>query len=177
MEALTIREILEAVNGRLLGDFDDLDKTVSVVETDSRSISEGALFLPLSGDRFDGHAYISSALEAGAAGCLTQRERESYLPGKFYIKVESTHRALRDLAVWYKNRFDIPVVAVTGSVGKTTTKDMVAAVLSEKYNVLKTEGNKNNDIGLPMTLLRLNHDHQIAVVELGINHPGEMGYL
>ena len=77
MEALTIREILEAVNGRLLGDFDDLDKTVSVVETDSRSISEGALFLPLSGDRFDGHAYISSALEAGAAGCLTQRERES----------------------------------------------------------------------------------------------------
>lgn len=177
MEALTIREILEAVNGRLLGDFDDLDKTVSVVETDSRSISEGALFLPLSGDRFDGHAYISSALEAGAAGCLTQRERESYLPGKFYIKVESTHRALRDLAVWYKNRFDIPVVAVTGSVGKTTTKDMVAAVLSEKYNVLKTEGNKNNDIGLPMTLLRLNRDHQIAVVELGINHPGEMGYL
>ena len=109
MEALTIREILEAVNGRLLGDFDDLDKTVSVVETDSRSISEGALFLPLSGDRFDGHAYISSALEAGAAGCLTQRERESYLPGKFYIKVDSTHRALRDLAVWYKNRFDIPV--------------------------------------------------------------------
>ena len=177
METLTIQEILEAVHGRLLGDFTDLSATVTQVETDSRTITEGSLFLPLSGERFDGHAYINAALEAGAAGCLTQRERESYLPGKFYIKVDSTHRALRDLAVWYKNRFDIPVVAITGSVGKTTTKDMIAAVLSEKFNVLKTEGNKNNDIGLPMTLLRLKKEHQIAVVELGINHPGEMDFL
>ena len=177
MEALTIREILEAVNGRLLGEFDDVEAVISKVETDSRTISEGALFLPLMGERFDGHAYINDALEAGAAGCFTQRERESYLPGKFYIKVDSTYRALRDLAVWYKNRFNIPVVAITGSVGKTTAKDMIAAVLSEKYNVLKTEGNKNNDIGLPLTLLRLGREHQIAVVELGINHPGEMDYL
>ena len=177
MEALTIREILQAVHGRLLGDFSDLEATVERVETDSRTIHPGALFLPLTGERFDGHAYINAALEAGAAGCLTQRERESYLPGKFYIKVDSTHRALRDLAVWYKDRFDIPVVAITGSVGKTTTKDMVAAVLSEKFRVLKTEGNKNNDIGLPMTLLRLQKEHQIAVVELGIIHPGEMDFL
>ena len=177
MEALTIREILEAVNGRLLGDFNDLDAAVTKVETDSRTITDGALFLPLNGERFDGHAYINAALEGGAAGCLTQRERESYLPGKFYIKVDSTHRALRDLAVWYKHRFDIPVVAITGSVGKTTTNDMVAAVLSEKYEVLKTEGNKNNDIGLPLTLLRLEKKHQIAVVELGMNHAGELDYL
>ena len=177
MEALTIREILEAVNGRLLGGFTDLDAAVAQVETDSRTITAGSLFLPLCGERFDGHAYINAALESGAAGCLTQRERESYLPGKFYIKVDSTHRALRDLAVWYKNRFDIPVVAITGSVGKTTTKDMIAAVLSEKYTVLKTEGNKNNDIGLPMTLLRLGKEHEVAVVELGINHPGEMDFL
>ncbi len=177
MEALTIRELLQAVNGRLLGEFNDLDATVEKVETDSRTISPGALFLPLMGERFDGHAYISAALEAGAAGCFTQRERESYLPGKFYIKVDSTHRALRDLAVWYRDRFDIPMVAITGSVGKTTTKDMIAAVLSERYRVLKTEGNKNNDVGLPLTLLRLGREHQIAVVELGINHPGEMDYL
>ncbi|MCI5704167.1 UDP-N-acetylmuramoyl-tripeptide--D-alanyl-D-alanine ligase [Candidatus Pseudoscillospira sp. SGI.172] len=177
MEALTIREILEAVHGRLLGDFSDLEAAVTRVETDSRTISPGALFLPLNGERFDGHAYINAALEAGAAGCLTQRERESYLPGKFYIKVDSTHRALRDLAVWYKARFDIPVVAITGSVGKTTTKDMVAAVLSEKFQVLKTEGNKNNDIGLPLTLLRLEKKHQIAVLELGMNHAGELDYL
>ena len=177
MEALTIQEILEATHGRLLGEFTDLSATVDRIETDSRTIDKGALFLPLAGERFDGHAYINSALEGGSAGCLTQRERESYLPGKFYIKVDSTHQALRDLAVWYKNRFDIPVVAITGSVGKTTTKDMIAAVLSEKYTVLKTEGNKNNDIGLPMTMLRLGKEHEIAVVELGINHPGEMDFL
>lgn len=177
MEALSIRQLLEAVNGRLLGDFADLDATVDKVETDSRTITPGSLFLPIVGERFDGHAYIDQALTSGAAGCLTQRERESYLPGKFYIKVDSTHRALRDLAVWYKHRFDIPVVAITGSVGKTTTKDMIAAVLSEKFNVLKTEGNKNNDIGLPLTLLRLERSHQIAVLELGINHVGEMDYL
>lgn len=177
MEELTVREILEATHGRLLGDFTDLDATVTQVETDSRTISAGSLFLPLTGERFDGHAYINSALEGGSVGCLTQRERESYLPGKFYIKVDSTHQALRDLAVWYKNRFDIPVVAITGSVGKTTTKDMIAAVLSERFRVLKTEGNKNNDIGLPMTLLRLGKEDQIAVVELGVNHPGEMDFL
>lgn len=177
MEKLTLCELLEAVNGRLMAEFSDLEATVEKVETDSRTIGEGSLFIPLVGERFDGHAYIESALEAGAAGCLTQRERESYLPGKFYIKVENTHRALRDLAVWYRRKFHVPVVAVTGSVGKTTTKDMIAAVLSERFDVLKTDGNKNNDIGLPLTLLRLESHHQIAVVELGINHPGEMDYL
>lgn len=177
MEALTIREILEAVHGRLLGDFSDLEAAVTRVETDSRTISPGALFLPLNGERFDGHAYINAALEAGAAGCLTQRERESYLPGKFYIKVGSTQKALRDLARHYKQKFRIPFVAVTGSVGKTTTKDMVAAVLGERFKVLKTEGNFNNEVGLPLTLLRLNSNHEICVVEMGMNHFGEIEYL
>lgn len=177
MEPMTIREILEAVDGKLLGEFGDLERKVERVETDSRTIHAGSLFVPLVGERFDGHAYINSALEGGAAGCFTQRERESYLPGKYYIKVESTHRALRDLAKYYKSKFDIPVVALTGSVGKTTTKDMVAAVLGEKYKVLKTEGNLNNDIGVPLTLLRLNSEHEIAVLELGMNHAGEIDYL
>ena len=177
MEPMTIREILDVVGGRMLGEFDDLDRPIARVETDSRTIHEGSLFVPLSGERFDGHAYINSALEGGAAGCFTQRERESYLPGKFYIKVPNTTRALRDLAKHYKNKFHIPVVAITGSVGKTTTKDMVAAVLGEKYKVLKTEGNLNNDIGVPMTLLRLNHEYEIAVLELGMNHAGEIDYL
>ena len=101
MEPMTIREILEAVDGKLLGEFSDLDLTVKHVFTDSRNPDPGALFIPLVGERFDGHAYINSALEGGAAGCLTQRERESYLPGKFYIKVDSTQRALRDLAKYY----------------------------------------------------------------------------
>ena len=166
MEPMTIREILEAVNGSLLGDFGDLNRQVVRVETDSRTIHPGSLFIPLVGERFDGHAYINAALEGGAAGCFTQRERESYLPGKFYIKVDSTHRALRDLARYYKRKFPIPVIAITGSVGKTTTKDMVAAVLGEKYAVLKTEGNLNNDIGVPLTLLRLKPEHELAVLEL-----------
>ena len=177
MEPMTIREILDAVGGRLLGEFGDVNRTVSRVETDSRTIHAGSLFVPLMGERFDGHAYINSALEGGAAGCFTQRERESYLPGKFYIKVDSTQRALRDLARYYKKKFPIPVVALTGSVGKTTTKDMVAAVLGEKYRVLKTEGNLNNEIGVPMTLLRLGSEHEIAVLELGMNHAGEIDYL
>ena len=177
MEAITIREIMEVVGGHMLGEFHDLDREITRVETDSRTIHEGSLFVPLSGERFDGHAYINAALEGGAAGCFTQRERESYLPGKFYIKVANTGRALRDLAKHYKSKFHIPFVALTGSVGKTTTKDMVAAVLGEKFKVLKTEGNLNNDIGVPMTLLRLNREHEIAVLELGMNHAGEIDYL
>lgn len=174
MEPITIREILSAVGGRLLGDQPDLDLEIPKVDTDSRTIRPGSLFVPLIGDQFDGHAYINAALEGGAAACLTQREREGYLPGKCYIKVESTARALRELALYYKKKFSIPVVAVTGSVGKTTTKDMVAAVLGEHYRVLKTEGNLNTDIGTCMTLFRLNKEIELLVLEMGMNHAGEI---
>ena len=177
MEPITIQEIMDAVHGRLLGEFDGLEQTVTQVEIDSRTIHEGSLFIPLVGERFDGHAYIGSALEKGAAGCLTARERESYLPGKFYIKVDSTQNALRDLARYYKEKFHIPFIGITGSVGKTTTKDMIAAVLSQKYHVLKTEGNYNNEVGLPLTLLRLDHTYEIGVLEMGMNHFGEIDYL
>ena len=108
MEPITIREILDAVRGKILGDFVTLDMEIPKVETDSRTIHPGSLFVPLIGDQFDGHAYINAALEGGAAACLTQRERESYLPGKCYIKVESTARALRELAVYYKKKFRSP---------------------------------------------------------------------
>ena len=177
MEALTLRQLLEAVGGTLLGDFDDLDATFVGVCTDSRNVTEGCLFLPLQGERFDGHGFINNALEDGAAGCLTARERDSYVPGKFYVKVRNTQRALRDLACYYRNLFDIPFIAVTGSVGKTTTKDMVAAVLSRSFSVLKTEGNFNNDIGLPLTVLRLERSHQICVLEMGMDHAGEIDFL
>lgn len=177
MEPITVREIIEAVGGTLLGEPCDLEATIKYVDTDSRNLHEGGLFLPLEGERFDGHSFINAALEGGCAGCLTARERESYLPGKFYIKVRSTQRALRDLARHYKQKYQIPFVAITGSVGKTTTKDMVAAVLGERYKVLKTDGNFNNAVGLPLTLLRLNREHQICVLELGMNHAGEIDYL
>lgn len=177
METITLAQLLEAVEGKLLGGYADLDTSILRVDTDSRNIHQNSLFIPLVGERFDGHAYINSALEGGAAGCLTVRERESYLPGKFYVKVTNTQKALRDLAAWYKARFDIPFIAVTGSVGKTTAKDMIAAVLGVKYKVLKTEGNFNNNVGLPLTLLRLDHSYEIAVLEMGMDRFGEIDYL
>ena len=177
MEAITVRDLLTAVGGTLIGPETSLDRTVSGVDTDSRDIHPGSLFLPLVGERFDGHAYIGAALEAGAAGCLTAREPERYQEGRFYIRVEDTQRALRDLAFWYKEQFRIPFVGVTGSVGKTTAKDMIASVLSVKYKVLKTEGNFNNNVGLPLTLLRLDRSVQIGVVEMGMDRLGEIDYL
>lgn len=176
MQPISVSEIIEAVGGELLGEG-DLALTVSCVDTDSRKIRPDSLFIPLVGERFDGHAYINDALSDGAVVSLTQRERENYLPGKCYIKVASTQRALMDLAYYYKKKFSIPMIAVTGSVGKTTTKDMIAAVLSEKYCVLKTEGNWNNHLGVPLTLLRLMPEHEVAVIELGMNHAGEIDEL
>ena len=177
METILLRELLEAVHGTLLTQDVPMNTPIYRVETDSRTIHPGALFIPLVGERFDGHAYLNQALEDGAAGCLTARSRDSYIPGKFYIKVGNTERALGDLAAWYKGRFRIPVVGVTGSVGKTTTKDMIAAVLSTKYKVLKTEGNFNNNVGMPMTILRLDPTAEICVLEMGMDKPGEIDYL
>ena len=177
METITLGQLLKAVDGTLLGSFCDLSAPISRVDTDSRSIHLGSLFVPLAGARFDGHAYLNSALEAGAAGCLTAQERDSFLPGKFYVRVADTQRALRDLAAWYRDQFAIPFIGVTGSVGKTTAKDMLAAVLGVKYKVLKTEGNHNNTVGLPLTLLELDRSHQIAVLEMGMDRPGEIDYL
>lgn len=177
MEPITLQEIIEAVGGTLLGDCPGLDITVGAVDTDSRAMTEGSLFVPLVGEKFDGHAYIDRALAAGAAGTLTGRSLERYQPGKFYVLVPDTMKALGDLARYYRSKFDVKVVAITGSVGKTTCKDMVASVLSEHYRVLKTEGNFNNNIGVPKTLFRLNCGHQIAVVEMGMNHLGEIDYL
>lgn len=177
METITLGQLLEAVGGKLLGTYADVNAPIVRVDTDSRTIHPGALFIPLTGERFDGHAYINSALEGGAVGCLTARERESYREDKFYVKVANTQRALRDLAAWYKAQFDIPFVAVTGSVGKTTAKDMIASVLGVRYKVLKTEGNFNNNVGLPLTLLKLEKRHQIAVLEMGMDKFGEIDYL
>ena len=177
MEIIKLSELVSAVGGTLLGDYRNMDAEIGCVDTDSRNVRPGALFIPLVGERFDGHTYITAALEKGAAGCLTAREQEAYREDKFYIKVADTQDALRDLAVWYKSRFEIPFVAVTGSVGKTTAKDMIAAVLSTKYKVLKTEGNFNNNIGLPLTILRLTREHEVCVLEMGMDCFGEIDYL
>ena len=168
----TVREICAAVGGTLLqGEGDAL---ITGVTTDSRAVSAGQLFIPLTGERFDGHAYIDSALTAGAAGCLTARTPETLLPGRSYVRVADTRLALKALAAWYRSRFTLPVVQITGSAGKTTTKEMVAAVLSRRYDTLKTQANFNNDIGTPLTLLGLAPQHQAAVIETGMNHFGEI---
>ena len=168
----TVRELCAAVGGTLLqGDEAAL---VTGVTTDSRAAADGQLFIPLTGERFDGHAYIDSALSAGAAGCLTARVPETMRAGKFYVQVADTRLALAALASWYRSRFALPVVQITGSAGKTTTKEMVASVLAQKYNTLKTQANFNNDIGTPLTLLGLTPAHQAAVIETGMNHFGEI---
>ena len=174
MTPCTAREICAAVGGTLL---QESGAPVTGVTTDSRAVQPGQLFIPLVGERFDGHAYIAKALDGGAAGCLTAAAPETLLPGKLYIQVADTRLALKALASWYRNKFDLPVVQVTGSAGKTTTKEMIASVLSQRYNTLRTEGNFNNDIGAPLTLLRLMPEHQAAVIETGMNHFGEIRYL
>ena len=174
MTGCTVKELCAAVGGTLL---QQSGAVVTEVSTDSRSIPAGALFVPLVGERFDGHDYLDAALESGAAGCLTARKPASLLQDKFYIQVSDTLEALKALASWYRAKFDIPMVQVTGSAGKTTTKEMIAAVLSQRFSTLKTQANFNNAIGTPMTLLNLSPEHQAAVIETGMNHFGEIRYL
>ena len=175
MEPITAGQLLAAVRGELLQG--EKETKISGVNTDSRTVRAGEVFLPLVGERFDGHDYIEKALGAGAEGCLCARVPESLLPGKFYIKVPDTLLALKDLAAWYRAQFDLPVVQVTGSVGKTTTKEMIASVLGARFNTLKTAANYNNEIGTPQTLLGLSHAHQAAVIETGMDRAGQIRYL
>lgn len=175
MKAYSVMDICLAVKGALLQG--DADMMVRAVTTDSRKIEAGALFIPLVGERFDGHDYIEMALQSGAAGCFTTKLPFDTVEGKFYILVEDTLLALKALASWYRGEFPIPMVQITGSAGKTTTKEMVASVLSQKFSTLKTEANFNNAIGTPQTLLRLDDTHEAAVIETGMNHFDEIRYL
>ena len=173
MEVLGIEEIVSALNGRLMNSGRDL--TVSGVSIDSRRINPGDMFIALQGESFDGHEFINKAIENGAALVVVHKQLSGCsIP---YILVEDTLKALQDIARYYRNKFNMPFVAITGSSGKTTTKDMIASVLSQKFKVLKTEGNFNNAIGLPLTLLKLQYSHEIAVLEMGMNSIGEISLL
>ena len=177
MEKIYVKEILKAVGGQLLGNIDP-DKTFVVnVQTDSREAAAGDLFVAIIGERLDAHRFVPGAMAAGAEGCLVSAAPESIPDGKFCVLVPDTTKAMGDLAAYYRSKLGLPVVAVTGSVGKTTTKDMIFSVLSTKYRTLKTEGNKNNHLGLPMTIFRLSQEDEIAVLEMGMNHLGEIDYL
>ncbi len=148
------------------------------VSTDSRSTRSGDLFVALRGPTYDGHRFTGQAFAAGAVAAVVDEEFDvSQVSGKPLLRVTDTTLALGAVARVYRDRFSIPFLAVGGSNGKTTTKEMIAGVLREKYNVLSTEGNLNNQIGVPMTLFRLSRKHEVAVIEIGTNHPGEIALL
>ena len=170
----SLSEIQRATGGRLCGD----DRAISGVSTDTRAVAAGQLFVALRGERFDAHDFLDQAIAAGAAALLVS-DAARVPAGATALVVDDTRIALGKLAAAWRARFAIPVIAVTGSNGKTTTKEMIAAILKVHFGdaVLATRGNLNNDIGLPLTLLRLDETHQAAVIEMGMNHPGEIAYL
>ena len=144
------------------------------ITTDSRDCPEGSIFLALKGETFDGNKFALSALEKGCAYAIV--DDKSIIPGgdDRFILVDDCLQTFKDLAREHRRQFDIPVIGITGTNGKTTTKELVAAVLSQKYNVLYTQGNFNNDVGVPKTLFRLSAEHEIAVIEMGASHPGDI---
>ena len=175
MKNMTLKNIAEACGGRLLGGRADLEIAGAVM--DSRQIEKDFLFFAIQGERVDGHRFIPQVMEKGAACAVCEKLPETEETGRYkgsYILVEDVKKALQDIAAFYRRGLDIPVVGITGSVGKTSTKEFIAAVLERKYKVLKTQGNYNNEIGVPLTLLRIREEHEAAVVEMGINHFGEM---
>lgn len=176
---LTIGQIVEATGGRVV--YDRTKKPVvppefevSSVVLDSRQVTEGGVFLATVGERVDGHSFVSSVFEKGAVLAIVQREPAETEQWGTYLLVEDTLKALKDIGEYYRKTLRIPVIGITGSVGKTSTKEFIAGVLSEKYNVLKTQGNYNNEIGVPLTLLQIREEHEAAVVEMGISDFGEM---
>ena len=177
MSMINLAAAASMLKAELLG----ADAPFNAVSTDSRSIAAGDLFVALRGEHFDGHQFIAQAKAAGAAGALVDANALDALAvhGLPLIVVSDTRLALGELAAGWRARFSLPLIAVTGSNGKTTTKEMIAAILAAVHGdeVLATHGNFNNDIGLPLTLLKLRGHHRAAIIEMGMNHPGEIGYL
>lgn len=163
-------EIAEVTGGKLIGE----DVEVSGVSTDTRAIERGDLFIAIRGENFNGNDFVAAAAEKGAAAALCDGDVTADIP---VIYTRDSRTAQLFLARYYRGKFPVKLCGVTGSVGKTSTKDMVYAVLSAKYNTLKTEGNFNNDIGLPRTLFRLNESYGAAVIEMGMSAPGEISQL
>lgn len=168
---MNIREILQVTKGKLICGDENIE--VEHFDIDSRNLKENDVFVAIKKDGKDGNKYYKNAIENGAVCLLSEMPEEKQ--GNIIV-VEDTTKALQELAVYKRNKYNIPVVAITGSVGKTSTKDLIASVLSKKFNVLKTQGNYNNELGLPLTILRLK-DENMMVVEMGMNHFGEISLL
>ncbi len=175
MVSWKLNEIVEAVGGRLLNPPGEEVK-VSGIYHDTRMIEEGSLFVPIIAER-DGHDFIQGAIDKGAATAFWSKGQEEAPKDFPLIQVEDTEKALQDLAVWYLNKVDPKVVAITGSNGKTSSKDMTAAVLSRKYTTHKTSGNFNNELGVPLTILSMPPKTEVLVLEMGMSEPGEIKFL
>jgi UDP-N-acetylmuramoyl-tripeptide--D-alanyl-D-alanine ligase len=176
MDSLSLAQIAAFAGGAL--ETGHGDATVSRVSTDSRTLQAGDLFVPLRGENFDGHKFIRQAAERGALGAMVEEKWNGKAPENFaLIRVADTLVGYQTLAANYRASLPLKVIAITGSNGKTSTKDFVAAVLARKFRVTKTEGNFNNHVGLPQTMLAAKRDDEIAVWEIGMNHPGEIAAL
>lgn len=171
MISMELSQAASHMNGTLLGK----DTVFTGCSTDSRSDNIGKLFIAIEGDKFDGHEFINKAVENGAIGSIVSKDIDSQ--SRPYVLVENTIQAMGELAAYWRSKFDIPLIAITGSNGKTTVKEMVFSVLSEEATVLSTRGNLNNHIGMPLTIFNLGDEHKYAVVEMGANHPGEISLL
>ena len=166
---LQLKQIAELLQARLLGN----DAEICGVSIDTRMLQKGELYIALKGKNFDGHAFVDKAAQAGAVAVVVEQSTATHLP---QIIVEDTHLALAELAGFWRKQLPVQVIGVTGSNGKTTVKEMLAAILATKGNTLYTQGNLNNDIGVPLTLCKMTESHLYAVVEMGANHAGEIAY-
>jgi UDP-N-acetylmuramoyl-tripeptide--D-alanyl-D-alanine ligase len=176
MESLTLTRIAQLVSGVLVQG--DEKKSVSRVSTDSRTLQPGDLFVPLRGENFDGHKFVAQASERGAVGAMVEESWKGAAPKTFaLIRVPDTLAGYQNFAANYRRSLPLRVILITGSNGKTSTKDFVAATLSRGFRVTKTEGNFNNHVGLPQTMLAASASDEIAVWEIGMNHPGEIAAL
>lgn len=172
MKHMTPRRIAQVCGGVYHGTEETAEREVSSITTDSRQAADGCLFVAVKGERVDGHDFIPSVFEKGALCVIAEHEPEA--ADGAWIQVESSLQAIKDMAEFYRQQLAVRVVGITGSVGKTSTKEVIASVLSEKYHVLKTLGNFNNELGLPLTVFRIREEHQVAVLEMGISDFGEM---
>lgn len=172
MKHMTPRRIAQVCGGVYHGTEETAEREVSSITTDSRQAADGCLFVAVKGERVDGHDFIPSVFEKGALCVIAEHEPEA--SDGAWIQVESSLQAIKDMAEFYRQQLAVRVVGITGSVGKTSTKEVIASVLSEKYHVLKTLGNFNNELGLPLTVFRIREEHQVAVLEMGISDFGEM---
>lgn len=172
MPGMSLERIADACNGVYVGPAERAQAVIAGAVTDSRQVEEDYLFIALKGQRVDGHDFIPEVFEKGALAVLSEHELVN--PAGPYIRVASTLDAMKKLAVFYRQQLQVKVVGITGSVGKTSTKEMLSSILEQRYRVLKTEKNYNNEIGVPLTIFRIREEHEVAVLEMGISDFGEM---